>query len=88
MESVPEVQVPAGWTIDKRQAVGIAVGLVCLGILVGFRLGAGSEPLVVDRPVERTVFVKQPCADCEEKAAAAGAEPHHAVPGDSSIPSD
>jgi hypothetical protein len=51
-------------SIDKRQAAGAVLGLVCLGILVGFKLGSG-EPLVIEKPliVERRV----PCAKCSER---------------------
>ena len=90
VESVPEIVTPKGWTIDKRQAIGAALGLVCLGIIVGFKLGSGSEPMVLERPV----FVEKPCADCEEEKAQArgrhptSIDPQQSVPGDSSVPED
>ncbi len=80
---------PTTWTLDKRQVVGAALGLVCLGIIIGFRFATDGEPLVVERSVP--VFTKAPCADCEERAkanhpsATGGVE---AVPGDSSVPED
>lgn len=86
VEAVPEVITPKGWTLDKRQAIGAALGLLCLGIIIGFRLGSGAEPLVIEKPV----FVEKPCADCEERSRAAHptVEPQQSVPGDSSIPED
>jgi len=77
---------PSGWNIDKRQAIGAAIGLVCIGLLIGFKLASG-EPLVIERPV----FTKVPCADCAERevqASRAKTEPQQSVPGDSSIPDD
>jgi hypothetical protein len=85
----PLPQVPKGWEIDKRQAIGLAIGLLGLGIMIGFRLGAGAEPMIVDRPVDRIVYKPGPCADCDEKAAAPEpAQPQQSVPGDSSVPED
>ena len=91
--SVPPVPAPApsGWTIDKRQAIGAAIGLVCIGILIGFKIGTDGEPLVVER--ERTVFTQRPCADCDERAEAESRRSHptsgeQSVPGDSSVPED
>ena len=77
-----------GITLDKRQAIGAALGLLCIGILLGFKLGSG-EPLVIEKPI----FVERPgpCADCAEKAiqaARVATEPQHATPGDSSVPPD
>lgn len=87
MPELPEIPVPTGWTFEKRQVVGAALGLLCIGILIGFKLGTGSEPLVIEKPV----FGKAaPCADCEERARAnhPTAGPVESVPGDSSIPED
>ena len=53
----------APWSIDKRTAIGVAVGCLCLGIIVGFKL-AGGEPMVI--PQTQYVPVNRPCADCEE----------------------
>lgn len=63
--AVPE---PAKATLDldRRTAIGIGVALVCLGIIVGFKL-AGGEPLVIDRPVYTPVPTAVPCAECAEK---------------------
>jgi hypothetical protein len=85
---LPEVPAPAPpFGLDKRQLIGLGLGLVCVGVLIGFKLGAGAEPLIIDRPVERTVFRDRPCADCAEKKAQA-VEPQQSVPGDSSVPED
>lgn len=85
VEALPEPPAPSGWTIDKRQVIGAALGLLCLGIIIGFRLGAGSEPLVIEKPL----FVEKPCAECEEKSRAEHpSAPQHVVPGDSSVPED
>jgi hypothetical protein len=83
--AVPSVPtLPKGFDLDKRQAIGIAIGLFGLGIMIGFRLGAGAEPLIVDRPVDRIVYKPGPCADCAEKSATT--EPQQSVPGDGSTP--
>lgn len=88
MPELPEIPAPTGWTLEKRQVIGAALGLLCIGILIGFKLGAGSEPLVIEKPI----FVKQPgpCADCEERSRAnhPTAGPVDSVPGDSSVPED
>jgi hypothetical protein len=88
VDGIPEVAVPKGWTFDKRQVIGAALGLLCIGILVGFKLGTGSEPLVIEKPI----FVKSgaPCADCEERAREShpATGPVDSVPGDSSVPED
>lgn len=85
------------FSFDTRTVIGAGAGLICLGLLIGFRIGHGTEPMVT----ERTVFRDKPhadCADCAErklKAARAmgytvtdtettGVE--HSTPGDSSIP--
>ena len=92
MPDTPVPAAPKGWDIDKRQAIGIALGLLCLGIIVGFKLAGGVPP--IETPVDRVVFRSAPCADCAEKtiqaerAAPTFAEPQEAVPGDSSIPED
>lgn len=96
MAATPAPPVPAGpngFDIDKRQAIGIALGLLCLGLIIGFRL-AGGEPLIIEKPVDRVIIKEAPCADCAEKKAPPAAEPwrtnepHQSVPGDSSIPED
>jgi hypothetical protein len=86
----PVPAAPKGWEIDKRQAIGLAIGLLGLGLIIGFRLGAGAEPMIVDRPVDRVVYRETPCADCEEKAKERHPtfDPQQSVPGDSSIPED
>lgn len=89
---VPPAPTPAkGWDIDKRQAVGIALGLVCLGLIIGFKL-AGGEPLVIEKPVDRVIIKQGPCADCAEKDIQAERHTEHppqqSVPGDSSVPED
>jgi hypothetical protein len=87
---VPPVPTPAkGWEIDKRQAIGAGLGLLCLGLIIGFRI-AGGEPLVIEKPVDRVVFRSAPCADCAEKARQRHPtyDPQQSVPGDSSIPDD
>lgn len=91
------------FSFDQRQLIGLGLGLLCIGVLIGFKLGMGSEPLVVDRPVDRVVFRNAPCADCAEKRGEAisdlvhetraerradNTEPQQSVPGDSSIPED
>lgn len=106
MGRMPQVEIqtpaPAGWTFDKRQAIGIGLGLLCLGVLIGAKLAAGSPA------VERTIPipVQVPCRDCAERAIQAerakdgGQTEHrhppaehvdpieHVVPGDSSVPDD
>jgi hypothetical protein len=74
--------------LDQRQLIGLGLGLLCVGVLIGFKLGTGAEPLIVDRPVDRVVFKSAPCADCQEKARNLNTEPQQSVPGDSSIPED
>ena len=37
--------------LDTRTAIGIGLGLLCVGVLVGFRIGHGTEPLIVEKPV-------------------------------------
>lgn len=83
-EALPEPSVPAGWTIDKRQVIGAALGLLCLGIIIGFKLGAGADPLVIEKPV----FTEKPCAECAENAKVEKPDAEQAVPGDSSVPGD
>lgn len=90
---VPPVPTPAkGWDIDKRQAIGIALGLLGLGLIIGFRL-AGGEPLIIEKPVDRVLIKQAPCAQCAEKAEQEHIrlrhdEPQQSVPGDSSVPED
>lgn len=86
---VPPVPTPTkGWDIDKRQAIGIALGLLGLGLIIGFRL-AGGEPLIIEKPVDRVLIKQAPCAECAEKAVQAQRdEPQQSVPGDSSVPED
>lgn len=80
---------PKSFNLDVRQVMGAGLGLLCLGILIGFKIGHGTEPLVIEKPV----FKATPCADCAEKAiqaerSAHPSTPQWAVPGDSSVPGD
>ncbi len=76
--------------LDKRQLIGLGLGLLCIGVLIGFKIGSGGEPLVIERPVDRTVFKSAPCAECAERAREnhPTGGPIDSVPGDSSVPED
>jgi hypothetical protein len=77
-------------TFDTRTIVGAGLGLLCLGLIIGFKLAAGMPPL--EQPIADQIILRQgPCPECaEKKIRAARAEPepeaHQAVPGDSSVP--
>ena len=85
---------PSSWTLDRRQAIGLALGLFVIGFMLGAKI-AGGMPNVVEVPVP---VKAAPCADCAERAiqearrASTGerVEERHApeftVPGDSSVP--
>jgi hypothetical protein len=94
----PEItaKVPRTFTFDTRSIVGAALGLVCLGLIIGSKMGKGMP-----NEVRVAVPVATPCAECEEKkiqAARAAVRDEtapqqineqivqHAVPGDSSVP--
>lgn len=83
----PEPKIPKGFTLDTRMIVSAGLGLLCLGIIIGFKI-RGGVPDLIETP-ERTIYKSAPCADCEEKrikAERAVGEPEHSTPGDSSIP--
>lgn len=90
--TVPAPAVPKGWDLDTHQAIGIGLGLVCLGLIIGFKLAGGMPPL--EQPAERIIWRDRPapCADCAEKKSRAehptATESQQFVPGDSSIPDD
>lgn len=89
MPTTPAPQIPlprtpplsGTWTLEKRQVAGVALGLFCLGIIIGARIGRGSVPMVEGGPM---VVKSGPCPDCAERtiqqARARQSVPGHAPP--------
>lgn len=84
----PPLRVPplsGTWTIEQRRFLGLVVGALCVGVIVGARLGRGSIPPLDE--LEQRVIVKQgPCADCAEREIQAQRArqtvPNRPLPGD------
>lgn len=61
---LPPARVPplsGTWTIEQRRFLGFLLGAVCVGIIVGNKIGRGTA----DNEVR---VVNAPCADCAERA--------------------
>jgi hypothetical protein len=93
---VPTLEAPEGFSfnLDLRKAAALGLGLLGLGIIIGFRV-RGGVPDVLEVPTERGapyVVRTGPCPECAEKAiqaeraAATTAPQPEPTPGDSSIP--
>ena len=55
------------WTIEKRQILGAALGLLCVGIIIGARIGRSTDRLLEEAAQQPWRLDKAPCADCEER---------------------
>jgi hypothetical protein len=100
MELAPPPAGPATFELDRRLGLALGLGLVGLGLLIGFRL-AGGVPQIIEIPQPfATTSSPVPCADCAERAiqeerqtpmpvwGAIVDSTEHATPGDSSIPAE
>lgn len=76
------------WTAERRVLLGAGLGLLCLGIIFGFRMAKGGQALIEEaRRTEGLAFPPKvgPCADCAEREIqrqrAAARQPDRPLPG-------
>lgn len=62
-ELVPPLPDPSKWALDRRVAIAGALGLVGLGLIIGFHI-RGGVPDLIEVPSPRPA----PCTDCAERA--------------------
>jgi hypothetical protein len=71
----PDPVIPAGilstkLSVEAKTALSIGLGLLCLGIVVGFKIRGGvPDVLEIPSPAARAprVLEPAPCVDCAEK---------------------